>query len=187
MSNSAVCCVALRVNASLIRVRCALIPALIGLRQSQFIRQIDGRIKEKFSKPSPNSTANSEAVEGLASERLDEWPQFLAAREFPTRSTVAWAERRRLTQPIHQNHWPTGNPQPSTPSREVYELPDDAVIDAEALAKWLGKKRSWVIETANQRRRHKLQLPALKIGREWRFRVGDIRTWLANLARGRAA
>jgi hypothetical protein len=57
-------------------------------------------------------------------------------------------------------------------------LPDDAVIDADALAKWLGKKRSWVIETANQRRRHKLQLPALKIGREWRFRVGDIRTWL---------
>jgi predicted transcriptional regulator len=66
-------------------------------------------------------------------------------------------------------------------------LPDDAVIDADALAKWLGKKRSWVIETANHRRRHKLQLPALKIGREWRFRVGDIRIWLANLARGRAA
>jgi predicted DNA-binding transcriptional regulator AlpA len=65
-------------------------------------------------------------------------------------------------------------------------LPDDAVIDADALAKWLGKKRSWVIETANQRRRHKLRLPALKIGREWRFRVGDIRTWLANLAHGTA-
>ena len=83
---------------------------------------------------------------------------------------------------------PLANRKPAAvpPSREAYELPDDAVIDADALAKWLGKKRSWVIETANQRRRHKLRLPALKIGREWRFRVGDIRTWLANLAHGTA-
>ncbi len=157
-----------------------------GSEAISFLRQIDGRIKEKFIKPSANRTANSEAVEGLAAERLDEWPQFLAAREFPARSTVAWAKRRRLTQLIHQNRWPTGSSQPSPPSREAYELPDDAVIDADALAKWLGKKRSWVIETANQRRRHKLRLPALKIGREWRFRVGDIRTWLANLAHGTA-
>ena len=92
-----------------------------------------------------------------------------------------------MTHQIHRNIWPSGNSPQSGSNREPYDLPDDAVIDADALAKWLGKKRSWVIETANQRRRHKLQLPALKIGREWRFRVGDIRTWLANLARGRAA
>ena len=92
-----------------------------------------------------------------------------------------------MTQPIHQDSWPNGKFRQSPPNSEPYELPDDAVIDAEALAKWLGKKRRWVIETANNRRRRALQLPALKIGREWRFRVGDIRSWLASLARGRAA
>jgi len=70
---------------------------------------------------------------------------------------------------------------------EPYKLLDDAVIDADALATWLGKKRSWVIDTASHRRRRKLALPALKIGREWRFRVGDIRRWLVQLANGRAA
>ena len=87
-----------------------------------------------------------------------------------------------MIHPIPQNHQSNGSSPPPLPGCEPYLLPDDAVIDADALAKWLGKKRSWVIETANQRRRHKLELPALKIGREWRFRVGDIRIWLASLA-----
>lgn len=50
------------------------------------------------------------------------------------------------------------------------------LLTVEELADYLGVPRSWIYEHARKRSIHRI--PGIKLGKYWRFRLGDVLAWL---------
>lgn len=66
--------------------------------------------------------------------------------------------------------------------KSLDELPDDALIDLEAVTGLVGMRRTWIYDEIRAGR-----FPApVKLGTASRWRLGDVRRWLAALTTGAA-
>lgn len=52
----------------------------------------------------------------------------------------------------------------------------DRLLTVEGLAELLGVKPSWVY--SHVRRRNRDRIPAVRLGKYWRFRLADVQRWL---------